>query len=100
MIILSPWAGLVATLLALPFVGLTRYVSLGSIVGASAGAATLIALSATGNAPWGYIWFGLIGGPLIVVRHKDNIHRLLKGKERKIGQKASHSLDSGKEVDS
>jgi len=88
LVILSPWAGLVATLVALPAVGLTRYVSLGSIMGGSIGAALLIGLAASGHAPWGYIWFGLVGGPLVVIRHRDNIQRLLNGTERKLGRRA------------
>ena len=87
LVILSPWSGLAATLVALPLLGLTRYVSVGSLVGASVGAALLIGLAASGHAPWGYIWFGMIGGPLIVFRHKDNIQRLFQGTERKLGQR-------------
>ena len=94
--ILSPWAGLAATVMALPVVGLTRYVSLGSIIGASVGAAVLIGLSASGQAPWDYIWFGLIGGPLVVIRHRDNIQRLLNGTERKLGRRTKDAPPSGK----
>ena len=64
----------------------TRYVSLGSML-------------ATGLFPlWAYLWgegaghmvviWGAIPGALLIIsRHGDNIRRLLKGEERKIGQK-------------
>lgn len=88
LIILSPIAGLIATLIGLGLVGLTRYVSLGSITAAALGSGVLIALAMMGQEPLVYSWYGIIGGTLIVVRHRDNIQRLLNGTERKIGNKA------------
>ena len=86
--VLSPLAGLIAAAVAFPLVGATRYVSLGSIAGAVAGAGALVIIAATGHAPSEYIWFGAIAGTLIVVQHRDNVQRLLKGEERKLGQSA------------
>ena len=98
LLILSPFAGIVATVVGLSLVGATRYVSLGSITAAALGSIVLIILGLTGprlgdiplisDVPLDYTWYGVIGGTLIVVRHKDNIERLLKGTERKIGQRA------------
>ncbi len=98
LLILSPFAGIIATVVGLTLVGATRYVSLGSITAASLGSLVLIILAFTGSGlgdipmisdvPPDYIWYGIIGGTLIVVRHKDNIERLLNGTERKIGQRA------------
>lgn len=86
LLIISPLSGMVATVLGIAVLGGTRYVSLGSIVATTAGTVTLVGLSLAGQLPLGYIWFGAIGGPLVVLRHKDNIQRLLKGAERKMGQ--------------
>jgi glycerol-3-phosphate acyltransferase PlsY len=86
--VLSPLAGLIAAAVSIPIVGATRYVSLGSIVGAVAGVGALVVIVATGHAPSEYIWFGAIAGTLVVVQHRDNIQRLLKGEERKLGQSA------------
>ena len=86
--VLSPLAGLIAAAVAFPLVGATRYVSLGSIVGAVAGVGALVVIAATGHAPSEYIWFGAIAGTLLLFQHKDNIQRLLKGEERKLGQSA------------
>ncbi len=86
--VLSPLAGLIAAAVAFPIVGATRYVSLGSIVGAVSGVGALVVIAATGHAPSEYIWFGAIAGTLVVIQHRDNIQRLLKGEERKLGQPA------------
>ena len=99
LIILSPLAGLVATLIGLSAVALSRYVSLGSILGTLSGIITLIALALLGvvvegssDAFWfaytEYIWFAVIGAALVIGLHKDNIQRLINGTERKIGQSA------------
>jgi glycerol-3-phosphate acyltransferase PlsY len=89
LIILNPWAGLIGTVLGLSVVYTSRYMSIGSMIGASTGCIALIIFAATklnlpgGAPPVEYIWFGAIGGPIIVLRHYDNILRLIKGEERK-----------------
>lgn len=99
LIILSPLAGLVATLIGLSAVALSRYVSLGSILGTLSGIITLIALAVLGVVVEGasddfwfayteYIWFAVIGAALVIGLHKDNIQRLISGTERKLGQSA------------
>ena len=84
--ILSPWAGLVAALVGALTIAVTRWVSLGSILGTVFGVATLALLVALGFAPVEYIWYSAFGAALIIGRHWDNILRLAKGKERKIGE--------------
>jgi glycerol-3-phosphate acyltransferase PlsY len=89
LLILSPIAGVIATVVGVVLVGLTRYVSLGSIAATALGSAVLIVLAVFYDpVPLVYSWYGIIGGTLIVVRHRDNIQRLLNGTERKIGRKA------------
>ncbi len=99
LIVLSPLAGLVATLIGLSAVALSRYVSLGSILGTLSGIITLIALAVlsvvvegASDAFWfayaEYIWFAVIGATLVIGLHKDNIQRLISGTERKLGQSA------------
>lgn len=61
-------------------VGLTKYVSLGSIVGA----ALVPILMFVFNEPLPYIIFGFIAAVFVIVRHKENIMRLVKGKELKV----------------
>lgn len=88
--VLLPPAWAIVMVLGVGVIALSRYVSLGSIVGA--GVAPLIAI--------GFLWFGTppepaiyaaVAGALVIYRHRDNIRRLLTGKESRIGQKAAGS---------
>ena len=88
LIILSPWSGLVAGLVGLPVVGLSRYMSLGSILGTLSGVITLAVLIGIGRAPVEYLAYVVVGAALVIGLHKDNIQRLISGTERKIGQSA------------
>lgn len=94
LLILSPISGLAATVVGTSLIVTTRYASLGSIAAATAGTGTLVGLSLAGQLPLGCVWFAAIGGPLVVLRHRDNIRRLLKGEERKMGQPAQ-ATESG-----
>lgn len=61
-----------------------RYVSLASILGTMA----LAILSLVMSYPVAYKFYSLIILVPIIYRHKDNIKRLLQGKESKLGQKS------------
>lgn len=95
LIVLSPWSGVAATLAAAPVIGITRYVSLGSIVGSVVGGLSITVLAILNNLetegvpniPFVYSAYGLIGGAITVLLHKDNVKRLIKGNESKLGQK-------------
>ena len=93
LVMLSPVAGAIATVIGAGSVALWRYVSLGSILGATSGAMVLIFLALAGSEPPVYTLYGLIGTPLIIVRHSDNIGRLLGGRERKLGEKQGPARD-------
>ena len=43
-------------------------------------------LSVTDGLPDEYVGYAICGLGLIIFRHRDNIYRLLKGSERKLGQ--------------
>lgn len=68
--------------------GLTRFASLGSIAGAVGTYSILIPLTIINGFPMEYIIYTLIGSLVIIIMHKDNIMRLLTGKERRLGEKA------------
>ncbi|MBI4297598.1 MAG: glycerol-3-phosphate 1-O-acyltransferase PlsY [Chloroflexi bacterium] len=72
----------------LAIIALTRYVSLGSVLGSVVVGAGLVGWSLAGWAPIPYIAYGLGAAALIVFQHRDNISRLLAGTERKLGQPA------------
>jgi glycerol-3-phosphate acyltransferase PlsY len=85
---LSPIAGIVASVIGVGLIALTRYVSLGSIVAATLGALTLAVIALVNDAvPLEYALYGAGGVPIILFKHRDNIQRLLRGDERKLGQK-------------
>ncbi len=66
---------------------LTRYASLGSISGAVGTCAILVPLTMMYGFPIEYLAYTSIGAVLIIVMHRDNIARLVSGKERKLGEK-------------
>jgi len=71
--------------------GLTRYMSLGSIAGAVGTYAILVPLTIFGGFPIEYLIYALIGAIFIIVVHRDNIIRLLTGKERRLGEQVQVS---------
>lgn len=75
-----PGGAAAGLLLWLVIVGLTRYVSLGSVIGALGAAAAGWYL----GYPLPYALFGTLAALFVILRHKDNIKRLLNGTESKI----------------
>ena len=84
----SPFAFAVALIAVIVPIVLTRFVSLGSIMGAAAGAITDVILAATGHDSWPHAILLVAGASYIIFAHRDNIERLLAGTERKLGAKA------------
>jgi len=68
--------------------GLTRYVSLGSIAGAVGTYAILVPLTIMNGFPVEYLFYALVGVVVIFIMHRDNISRLMSGRERRLGDKA------------
>ncbi len=88
MLVMSPFATLVGLICAVIPISITRYVSLGSILGATGSAATSLVLLLTHHDSLPHFLFILVGAAIIILSHRDNIERLLKGTERKLGQPA------------
>ena len=80
----APAAIAVALVLFVAIVGLTRYVSLGSMVGAASFPVAAWWLNPQTRSP---LIFALLSTSslLIIVRHKDNIRRVLAGNENRFG---------------
>jgi glycerol-3-phosphate acyltransferase PlsY len=81
---IAPSAVLVCLLAFVVIVGITRYVSLGSIVGAAVFPFAAWWLNPGTRDPV-VMTFVVASALLIIVRHKDNIRRLLEGKENRFG---------------
>ncbi len=62
-----------------------RYVSLGSIVGAVALPVLIAVFNRNGLLRYPVFYFSLLVALIVVVRHRSNIGRLLKGTENRIG---------------
>ena len=88
--VLSPISGVIATIMGLPVIAFTRYVSLGSLLGSTAGCTSLMFLSVHSfdnllKLPPSYAFYALISWLVTVSLHKENMNRLIKGTESKIG---------------
>jgi glycerol-3-phosphate acyltransferase PlsY len=83
MIAIAPWIIPLALPAFLIIIGLTRYVSLGSILGTAFGALIVIAAVALGQLDPGWLLYVIPGEAIVWVAHRDNIQRLLAGTERK-----------------
>lgn len=65
----------------------TRYMSMGSIIGAMSIWCLLVPLTVAYNFPPIYLVYGLVAVSLVLYRHRDNISRLHTGTERRLGEK-------------
>ncbi len=86
-LVAAPVPILIAFAAGIILIALTRYVSLGSVVGAALGALLMCGVAFIYSDPAWALWGVLVGG-FIVLAHKDNIQRLLAGTERKLGERA------------
>lgn len=87
LIALSPVVALFGGEVFLIGTGLTRFASLGSIAGAVGAYTILLPLTILNGFPFEYLIYTLIGTIAIIIMHRDNISRLLSGRERKLGEK-------------
>ena len=86
---MAPVPAAVATAIWLATAFGSRYISLGSIVGVLAGAASLVGLALAGWYSTTYMLFGGAAAAMIIWQHRDNIQRLMNGSERRIGAPAA-----------
>ena len=92
--VMSPLSAVCGVVVFLPVCVFTRYLSLGSMLGVGAACLVLVALMLLDFNPLGgishlYLVYGLLGGPVIIWQHRDNIQRLIQGTERRIGNPAA-----------
>jgi glycerol-3-phosphate acyltransferase PlsY len=84
MFMVNPLVALFGLVVGVIVIVISRYVSLGSILGIIAGCLLMVILAFLNQfSPW-LVVYALACGTLIIVIHHDNIERLLKGTERKL----------------
>ena len=88
LLIMAPIAGAIAVASFTPITLLSRYLSLGSIISVIVAFLSILAMSLMEQSSIIYLWYTGIGGAIIIWQHRDNIRRLLKGNERRLGQPA------------
>lgn len=92
LLVMSPISGLIAISSFLPITLITRYLSLGSIIGLIVGCVTLIILTITempiplSDPDPVYMAYIFVAASIILWQHRDNIRRLFRGQERRLGQ--------------
>lgn len=86
-LVISPLIFLIAAVVAIGTIVISRYVSLGSILGAFTIVVCGIIFRVLGWVSTPEVLFLVLGPAFVVLLHHDNISRLLTGKERKLGQK-------------
>ena len=89
------WPVGISSFLGAVIASATRFVSVGSLVGATTGMAFLAVLIAIGELEIEYLAFAIPVFLLIYIRHAENIGRLIKGTERRLtfGAKPSRSAE-------
>ncbi len=84
MLLIQPLAVLLAAPVFIGVILLTRYVSLGSLLGSAAMLpAMLLFFLVAPDTPLTYVVYAAVGATFIWLAHSDNIDRLIHGKERK-----------------
>ena len=86
LLVMEPIAGGIAFAVFTPVTLLTRYLSLGSVTSVLAAFLSLLAIALLDHSPMTYLLYSGIGGAMIIWQHRDNIQRLIRGTERRLGQ--------------
>ena len=89
---LSPLTGLIVIVVNLPVVVYSRYISLGSILGSVTAPFAMLLLAilapslSLGAPSFIYLLYPSVATPMVVFKHRENILRLVRGQERKLGE--------------
>ena len=86
---MAPPVAAVVTIITVSVILLSRYVSLGSVVGAAVALPLTALWVAFGLGRPELLLYAIPGGLIVIARHRDNIQRLQQGTERKIGEAAA-----------
>ena len=89
LVIIAPVAAIIATAAFLTVTCISRYISLGSVIGVVIGALAILGLALANFHSVTYLVYGFIASSIIVWQHRDNIQRIRNGNERRLGQAAT-----------
>jgi acyl phosphate:glycerol-3-phosphate acyltransferase len=88
LLVISPPVAALVVAVFVAIVVVSRYSSLGSLLGSAAGGLMLGALSVSHAVAFEYLAYAIGGAALIWLFHLDNIQRLASGTERRIDERA------------
>jgi len=87
--IMAPLPAILATATFLAVTALSRYISLGSVIGVLIGAISVLVLALADVHSNTYMVYGFIACAIIIWQHRGNLKRIREGNERRIGQQAT-----------
>ena len=90
MLMMVPLATIIGGIIGLTVMAITKYGSLGSFVAITSAFIVVIISTTLGNYDPIYLSYAIFKFCFLVYRHKDNIVRLAKGKEKKLGSRTSN----------
>ena len=90
MLMMVPLATIIGGIIGLTVMAITKYGSLGSFVAITSAFIVVIISTTLGNYDPIYLGYAIFKFCFLVYRHKDNIVRLAKGKEKKLGSRTSN----------
>jgi glycerol-3-phosphate acyltransferase PlsY len=88
LMIMAPIPAAIGAVMFLFITLATRYLSLGSIIGVVVACLSLVIMSLMGIYASTYWVYALLGGSIIIWQHRDNIRRMLRGDELRLGHPA------------
>ncbi|MGI5835029.1 MAG: glycerol-3-phosphate 1-O-acyltransferase PlsY [Chloroflexota bacterium] len=89
LVVIAPQVFAVAAIIGVAIIAWSRYVSLGSVLGSCTVPITLLVSVFLLGQPFPHFLFGLLGAAFVIISHRDNIVRLFRGTERKLGQRVN-----------
>lgn len=85
----APMPVLICFGIGIVLIAATGYVSLASITGAGLLAILIFVFSAPGERPWAVIVIAAVLGAFVIWKHRENIQRLVEGRENKVFRRGS-----------
>ena len=88
---MAPIAAGIGAFAFIPITLLSRYLSLGSMLGVGIACLSMLALGLAGVYSSMYTLYAFMGSAIIIWQHRDNIRRIRQGNERRLGQSAGRA---------